>query len=59
MWLEDFRLAYRASRADDNLFIIQYLPLYLTESARASLEHLAVDSIHSWVDFKRIHVHVP
>jgi hypothetical protein len=33
MWLEDFSLTYRASGADDDLFIIQYFPLYLAESA--------------------------
>ena len=52
--LEDFCLAYRTGRADDDLFIIQYLPLYLTESARAWLEHLPTYNIHSWVDFKCI-----
>ena len=41
---------------DDDLFIIQYLPLYLVESARAWLEHLPTDSIHSWADFMRIFV---
>jgi hypothetical protein len=52
--LEDFRLACRASGADDDLFIIQYLLLYLVESARAWLEHLPANNIHSWIDFKRI-----
>ena len=33
VWLEDFRLACRAGRVDDDLFIIQYLSLYLIESA--------------------------
>jgi hypothetical protein len=56
VWLEDFHLAYRVVRADDDLFIIQYLPLYLAESTRAWLEHLPVDSIHSWADFKRIFI---
>jgi hypothetical protein len=32
------------------------LPLYLAESTRAWLEHLPVDNIHSWADFKRIFV---
>jgi hypothetical protein len=54
MWLEDFRLACRAGGADDDLFIIQYLPRYLAESARAWLEHLPVNDIHLWTDFKRI-----
>jgi hypothetical protein len=56
LWLEDFHLACRAGGADDDLFIIQYLPLYLMESTRAWLEHLPMDSIHSWVDFKCIFV---
>jgi hypothetical protein len=56
MWLEDFYLAYRAGRTDDDLFIILYLPLYLAESDRAWLEHLLANNIHSWTDFKRIFV---
>jgi hypothetical protein len=56
VWLEDFCLACRASRANDDLFIIQYLSLYIEESARVWLEHLPMDNIHSWVDFKRIFV---
>ena len=56
VWREDFCLTCRAGRANDDLFIIQYLPLYLMESARAWLEHLPADSIHSWEDFKRIFV---
>jgi hypothetical protein len=40
VWLEDFHLAYRAGGVDDDLFIIQYLPLYLAKSAGAWLEHL-------------------
>ena len=27
IWLEDFRLAYRAGGVDDDYFIIQYLPI--------------------------------
>ena len=56
MWFEDFRLACRAGGVDDDLFIMQYLPLYLTESAQAWLEHHPMDSIHSWADIKRIFV---
>ena len=54
VWLEDFRLAYQAGGVDDDLFIIQYLPLYLAKSARAWLEHLPTNSIHSWAYLKRI-----
>jgi hypothetical protein len=56
VWLEDFCLACQAGGADDDLFIIQYLPLYLAESARAWLEHLPANNIHSWTDFKCIFV---
>jgi hypothetical protein len=56
VWLEELSPACRAGGADFDLFIIQYLPLYLAESARAWLEHLLTDSIHSWADFKRIFV---
>ena len=56
VWLEDFCLAYRAGGADNDIFIVQYLPLYLAESARASLEHLPADNIHSWADLKRIYI---
>ena len=31
IWLEDFRLAYRAGGVDDDHFIIQYLPIYMGE----------------------------
>jgi hypothetical protein len=54
VWLEDFRIACRAGGTDNNLFIIQYLSLYLAESARAWLEHLPANSIQSWSDFKCI-----
>ena len=53
-WLEDFRLTCQPVGTDDDLFIIQYLPPYLTESARAWLEHLPTNSIHLWIDFKCI-----
>ena len=56
VWLEDFCLACRAGGADDDLFIIQYLPLYLAKSARAWLKHLPANSIHTWADLKSIFV---
>jgi hypothetical protein len=37
VWLEDYRLACRAGGADNDLFIIQLLPTYLADSARAWL----------------------
>ena len=56
VWLEDFHLACRAGGADDDLFTIQYLPLYLAESARAWLEHLPANNIHSWADLRRMFI---
>jgi hypothetical protein len=37
VWLHDYQLA---CRADDDLFIIQVLPIYLADMARARLDHL-------------------
>jgi hypothetical protein len=37
VWLEDYRLACRAGRVDDDLFFIQFLPIYLANSARACI----------------------
>jgi hypothetical protein len=31
VWLEDFRLAYRAGGVGDDYFIILYLPIYVGE----------------------------
>jgi hypothetical protein len=35
VWLEDYCLACRAGGADDDLFIIQFLPMYLADTTRA------------------------
>jgi hypothetical protein len=35
VWLEDYRLVCRVAREDDDLFIIQFLPIYLADMARA------------------------
>jgi hypothetical protein len=40
-WLGDYRLTCRVGRANDNLFIIQFLPIYLVVLARAWLDHLS------------------
>jgi hypothetical protein len=56
VWLKDFRIACHAGGADDDTFIIQYIPLYLAKNVRAWVEHLPVDCIHSWADLKRIFV---
>jgi hypothetical protein len=34
VWLEDYRLAFHAGGATDDLFMIKNLPLYLGDSAR-------------------------
>jgi hypothetical protein len=47
VWLEDYRLACRAGGADDNLFIIQFLPIYLADMPRALLDHFPRDTIDS------------
>jgi hypothetical protein len=47
IWLEDCCLACRAGEADDDLFIIQFLPIYLADTARAWLDHLPRNTIDS------------
>jgi hypothetical protein len=37
VWLEDYHLACRVGTVDDNLFIIQFLPIYLADTVRAWL----------------------
>jgi hypothetical protein len=40
--------------ANDNLFIIQFLPIYLADMDRAWLNHLPKNMIDSWEDLKEI-----
>jgi hypothetical protein len=40
IWLEDYNLASMAGRANDDLFIIEFLPIYLADSTRAWMDHL-------------------
>lgn len=42
--------------ADDELFIIQYLPLYLGDSAHAWIEHLPAGCIDYWSDLTRVFI---
>jgi hypothetical protein len=35
VWLEDYHLACRAGGADSDLFIIQFLPIYLADMSGA------------------------
>jgi hypothetical protein len=50
---KDYRLACRAGGVDDDLFIIQFLPIYLANMARAWLD-LPRITIDSWEGFKDI-----
>jgi hypothetical protein len=38
--MEDYLLVCRAGGANDDLFLIQFLPIYCAESARTRLDHL-------------------
>lgn len=52
----DYRLASRAGDANDDDFIIQYLLIFLADSAQAWLEYLQSDFIYSWSDLCRIFI---
>jgi hypothetical protein len=54
VWLEDYHLACRVGESDDDLFIIEFLPNYLADTARAWLDHLPRNSIDCWEDLKEI-----
>jgi hypothetical protein len=54
VWLEDYRLACRAGGADNDLFIMQFLHIYLVNSARAWLDHLPRNIIDDWEDLNEI-----
>jgi hypothetical protein len=47
VWLKDYHFTCRAGGANDDLCIIQFLPIYLANSARAWLDHLLRDVIDS------------
>jgi hypothetical protein len=50
LWLADYRLAYQLGGTDDDNLIIRNLPLFLSDAARASLEHLPLVQISNWDD---------
>jgi hypothetical protein len=56
VWMEDFRLACRAGGANNDYFIIQYLPICVGEFVRAWLEFLPPNSIRSWAELKQVFV---
>jgi hypothetical protein len=45
LWLTDYRLACQLGGTDDDNLIIRNLPLFLSDSARAWLEHLPLGQI--------------
>jgi hypothetical protein len=50
LWLADYRLACQLGGTDDDNFIICNLPLFLSDTARAWLEHLPPGQISNWDD---------
>jgi hypothetical protein len=50
LWLADYRLACQSGGADDDNLIIRNLPLFLSDAARAWLEHLPPAQISDWDD---------
>jgi hypothetical protein len=50
LWLADYRLAYQLGGTDDDNLIIRNLPLFLSDDARAWLEHLPPAQIFNWDD---------
>jgi hypothetical protein len=54
VWVEDYHLTCGAVGVDDNHFIIQFLPIYLSDTSKAWLDHLPRNSIDFWEDLKEI-----
>jgi hypothetical protein len=50
LWLADYRLSCQLGGTDDNNLIIRNLPLFLSDAARAWLEHLPPAQISNWDD---------
>jgi hypothetical protein len=50
LWLADYRLACQLGGMDDDNLIIRNLPLFLSDAARAWLEHLPPAQIYDWED---------
>jgi hypothetical protein len=50
LWLADYRLACQLGGTDDDNLIIRILPLFLSDTARAWLEHLPPGQISNWDD---------
>jgi hypothetical protein len=50
LWLADYRLACQLGGTDNDNLIICNLPLFLSDAARAWLEHLPPTQISNWDD---------
>jgi hypothetical protein len=50
LWLADYRLACQLGGTDDDNLIIRNIPLFLSDAARAWLEHLPPAQISDWDD---------
>jgi hypothetical protein len=50
LWLADYRLACQLGGTDDDNLIIRNLPLFLSDAARAWLEHMPSVQISDWDD---------
>jgi hypothetical protein len=50
LWLADYRLACQLGGTDDDNLIIRNLPMFLSDTARAWLEHLPPGQISNWDD---------
>jgi hypothetical protein len=50
LWIADYRLACQLGGTDDDNLIIRNLPLFLSDAARAWLEHLPPAQISNWDD---------
>jgi hypothetical protein len=50
LWLADYRLDCQLCGMDDDNLIIHDLPLFLSDAARAWLEHLPLAQISKWDD---------
>nr|AQA29595.1 reverse transcriptase [Zea mays] len=52
LWLADYRLACQLGGTDDDNLIIRNLPLFLSDTAHAWLEHLPPGQISNWDDLQ-------
>jgi hypothetical protein len=53
IWLVNYQLTMKAASTPDMFFMIQYLPIYLTNSARNWLNNLCEGTIKWWADLER------